>query len=152
MYDMSNYKLADLLDINHLQRLADSNLQASGLPMTIIDAVDNSVLVQAGWQDICLKFHRAHPCSQKRCIESEAQVYDRIVEGGAVQYRCQNGLWHVAMPIIVAKRHLGTMFLSQFLIAGEVPQREFFIKQAREFGYDLEAYLAALDSVQVFSL
>jgi hypothetical protein len=56
--------------------------------MSIIDTVDNSLLVQAGWQDICLKLHRAHLCSQKLCIESAAQVYDCITEGEAVQYHC----------------------------------------------------------------
>ena len=38
------------------------------------------------------------------------------------------------------------------LLEGEVPDREYFVKQAAEFGYDLESYLAALDRLRIFSV
>ncbi len=44
---MKDYRLGDLLDMKMLQRVADSNYSASGLPMTIIDAFDLSILVKA---------------------------------------------------------------------------------------------------------
>ena len=145
-----DYRLADLLDMSNIQTLADSNFQVSGLPMSIIDA-DNSILLRAGWTDICMKFHRANPASNQRCLESDVSAKEHLVEGRSHIYKCQNGLWNVAMPIMVAGRHLGTLFLSQFYFEGEVPEREFFIRQAREFGYDLDCYLEALDRLPVFS-
>ena len=149
---MHNYRLFELLDMSLIRRLAESNFRASGIPLSIIDAVDASILVRAGWTDICMKFHRAVPASNQRCLESGVLIGDRLVEGEAVRSKCKNGLWHMAIPIIVAKQHLATMYLAQFYFEGEVPEREYFINQGREFGYDMNAYLAALDQIPIFSV
>jgi diguanylate cyclase (GGDEF)-like protein/PAS domain S-box-containing protein len=148
---MNDYRLSELLDMTIIQTLAESNFRASGLPMSIIDALDTSILVSAGWQDICTKFHRANPVSHARCLESDAYVRDRLVDGETCQYKCKNGLWHIAMPIVVVGQHLATMFLTQFNFEGEGPDREFFIRQAHEFGYNLDSYLEALDRMPVFT-
>ncbi len=149
---MRDYRLSDLLDMAVIQKLADSNFHASGLPMSIIDTLDGSVLVQAGSQDVCTRFHRAHPLSAERCRQSDVAMTDRLTEGEFYRYRCKNGLNYFATPIVVAGRRLATMFLTQFFFEGETPEREHFIRQAREFGYDAASYLAALDRLPVFSI
>lgn len=148
---MSIYRLSELLDLTIVQKMADAHYRAAGMPTGIIDAIDGSILVGSGWQDICVKFHRANPVSLKRCQESDSYIKDRLVEGEACHYKCQNGLWDIGMPIVVAGYHLATMFLGQFFYEGEVPDREFFIRQAHELGFDIDEYLAALDRVPVFS-
>jgi diguanylate cyclase (GGDEF)-like protein/PAS domain S-box-containing protein len=145
------YRLSELLDMSMLQTLAESNFRAGGLPMSIIDAFDTSILVSAGWQDICTKFHRANPLSLARCVESDEHAKSCIPYGETYQYKCRNGLWHIATPVVVDGRHLATMFLTQFHFEGEGPDREFFIRQAHEFGYHLDGYLEALDNMPVFS-
>jgi ligand-binding sensor protein len=147
---MLEYRLSELLDVSILQKLADSNFSASGLPMSIIDAIDGTILVKAGWTGICTYFHRANPHSLEQCRISDRVVYDHP-EKTAHQYRCNNGLWHVAMPIVVAGRHLATLFLSQFWYEREIVDREHFINQGRVFEFDLDSYLAALDRLPVFS-
>ncbi|MBC8018957.1 MAG: PocR ligand-binding domain-containing protein, partial [Verrucomicrobia bacterium] len=104
---MSEYRLSDLLDMSIIQKLADSNFSASGLPMTITDPRDGTFLVKAGWPGICTYFHRVNPLSLEQCRISDKVINDHLDEG-AYQYRCNNGLWHIAMPIIVAGRHLAT--------------------------------------------
>jgi hypothetical protein len=42
---MTDYRLSDLLDMSLIQRLADSNFRASGIPISVIDAIDTSVIV-----------------------------------------------------------------------------------------------------------
>jgi|GEM_PF-1264834 len=148
---MDDFKLIDLIDIGMLQRLADSNFIASGLPMTIIDASDTSILVRAGWPDLCLKFHRVHPVSEARCRLSDSYVGEHLGEAEFLQYKCRNGMWHVAIPIVVSGRHLATLFLTQFFFEDEQPDKEFFTRQAAELGFDLDNYLAALDRTPVFS-
>jgi diguanylate cyclase (GGDEF)-like protein/PAS domain S-box-containing protein len=147
---MSEYRLSDLLDMSIIQKLADSNFSASKLPMTIIDAVDGTILVKSGWPGICTHFHRVNQQSQEQCRISDKVVKDHLNEG-AHQYRCNNGLWHIAMPILVAEQHLGTLFLTQFWFDWEVVDRQHFIDQARKFGYDLDSYLVELDRLPVFS-
>ncbi|MDD5168075.1 MAG: PocR ligand-binding domain-containing protein, partial [Syntrophales bacterium] len=148
---MSDYRLSDLLDLTIIQKMADAHYQAAGMPIGIIDAIDGSILVGSGWQDICVKFHRANPVSLQRCRESDSFIKDRLIEGEACHYKCKNGLWDIGMPIVVAGRHLATLFLGQFFYEGEAPDREYFIQLAHQFGFDVDDYLAALDRVPVFS-
>ncbi|MBI5604423.1 MAG: PocR ligand-binding domain-containing protein [Deltaproteobacteria bacterium] len=148
---MNDYRLSDLLDLTILQKMADAHYRAAGMPSGIIDAIDGSILVGSGWQDICVKFHRADPVSLQRCQESDNYIKDRLVQGEACHYKCKNGLWDIGVPIVVGGRHLATMFLGQFFYEGETPDRQFFIQLAHEFGFDVEDYLAALDRVPVFS-
>ncbi len=148
---MNEQKLADLIDISAVQKMANAHYRATGIPIGIIDAVDNTVLVGAGWQDICLLFHRVNPETRMRCEESDNFIKANLAEDTPCQYRCLNGLWDIGMPIIVAGRHLATMFLGQFIYEGEIPDRQFFIDQARQFNFPEDEYLAALDKVPVFS-
>jgi two-component system cell cycle sensor histidine kinase/response regulator CckA len=148
---MNNFRLSDLLDLTSIQKMADSHYRAASMPIGIIDAIDSSILVGAGWQDICSKFHRVHPESLKRCQESDDFIKDRLVRGQACSYKCKHGLWDIGIPIIVAGRHLATMFLGQFFYENEAPDRNFFTEQADRYGFDLDRYLQALDRVPVFS-
>ena len=148
---MHDYRLSDFLDLSILQKMADALHRATGMPIGVIDAGDGSILVASGWQDICVRFHRANPDSLQRCRESCDYAKDRPVEGKARRYKCKNGLWHISMPIVIDGRHLATMFLGQFFFENEAYDREFFISLAHEFGFDVDEYLAALDRVPVFS-
>jgi len=147
-------RLAQLLDMSVVQRLVEANFTTNGMPIGIVDG-DGSVLVGCGWQDICARFHRVHPQSLERCRKSDSSIQARISqspsEEGAHEYKCENGLRDIGIPIVVAGEHLATLFLGQFFYEGESPDREFFVGQARQFGYDEQAYLAALDRVPVFS-
>jgi len=145
------YRLADLVDLPLIQKMVDAHYRAAGMPMGIIDALDGSILVGAGWQEICVKFHRANPASRRRCEESDNYMKDHLAKGKTCAYKCANGLWDIGIPIIVADRHLATMFLGQFFYEGEAPDREFFKRQAREFGYATDDYLAALDKIPAFN-
>lgn len=149
-YKMENYRLSDLLDLAAVQKMADANYEATGIPTGLIDAIDNSILVGAGWQEICFNFHRTNEKSLKQCQASDNYIKDNLVKGEACHYKCKNGLWDIGIPIIVADRHLATLFLGQFFYKEEPLDRNFFIQQAKKFGYDLSGYLAAVDKVPIF--
>ncbi|UTF51917.1 PocR ligand-binding domain-containing protein [Desulfomicrobium sp. ZS1] len=106
-----------------------------------------AVLVAVGWQDICTKFHRVHPETACRCKESDIILTRNIEPGKYKLYRCQNGMWDVATPLIIGGEHVGNIFMGQFLFSDEEPDREVFRKQAITYGFNVEEYLAALDRV-----
>jgi signal transduction histidine kinase/CheY-like chemotaxis protein len=139
------------VDISVVQRLAEASFKANGMPTSIIDAHDASILVAFGWQDICLGFHRADPRASRRCRESDDLVNGHLSEPEPCEYQCKNGLRHIGIPVLIAGEHLATMFLSQFFYEGESPDRQIFVEQARLFGFDDASYLAALARVPVFS-
>ena len=142
-------RLSQLLDMSVVQRLAEANYKATGMPIGIIDALDGSILVGCGWQDICTYYHRADPRSLERCRESDDYIKNHLDPDAACEYTCKNGLRDIGIPIVVAGEHLATLFLGQFFYEDEAPDREFFVRQAEELGFDQRAYLAALDRVPV---
>ncbi len=148
---MNDYRLPDLLDMTMVQKLADANFRAGGLPMTLTDAFTLKSLVKSGWPGICRKFHRPNPRASARCLESGEIIKEHAGKAESFQYKCKNGLWHIGMPIVVAGRHLATLYLSQFWFDGEAPDREYFIRQARKFGIDPDDYLAELNQMPFFS-
>ena len=144
-------RLRELLDVGVLQRLTEANYKASGMPIGIIDATDGSALVSHGWQEICLLFHRVNALTLERCRESDRHIQDHLSDQAPCEYTCRNGLRDIGVPILVEGEHLATLFLGQFFYEGEAPDREFFVSQAREVGFDEGPYLAALERVPVFS-
>jgi len=148
---MKTHRISDLLDLSAIQKMAEAHYRATGMPVSIVDAVDDAVLINTAWQDICSRFHRVHPESLKRCRASDNYIKGHLFENKACRYKCQNGLWNIGIPISVAGRHLATLFLGQFFYEGELAEREVFIRQAREFGFDLNEYLAALDRVRILT-
>jgi PAS domain S-box-containing protein len=146
-------RFSDLVDIPTLHRVMESLWRASGLSAGVLEP-DGTVLVATGTQRICTEFHCRHPEGGRRCRQSEG-LTRKLMEGswlaeeGTFEYVCRNGLVEVAIPIVIEKRHLATLFLGQFLY--RPPDEKFFRAQAVRCGYDEEKYLEALREVPVFS-
>jgi PAS domain S-box-containing protein len=144
-----NYKLKDLLDIPRLQELLDSLDNIHSMPSAIVDT-EGTILTSTAWQDICTKFHRVHPATEKKCIESDRYIETRLDDTiPHVLYRCPMGLVDAATPIIIDGTHLGNVFIGQLFI--EPPDEAYFVTQARQYGFDEGAYLAAMRNVPVIS-
>lgn len=142
--------LRDLIDISSLQRLLDSLYAAAGIPSAVIDC-DGEILAGSGGQDICIKFHRAHPLCREQCRESDKTIIGRLTltAGHVQQITCPRGLTDVAIPLVIDGAHLANVFAGQFFLVP--PVRDYFRQQAMAFGFDEETYLAALDRVPVIS-
>ncbi len=146
---MDSWKLTDLIDVPQLQELLDLLFEAMAVPTAVLDA-EGTILTASGWQDICVKFHRANPICEGRCKKSDMYIARHLGQGEThVIYECANGLVDVANPILVDGIHVGTMFTGQFLF--DKPDEDFFRQQAREVGFDEAAYMEALARVPVVS-
>jgi PAS domain S-box-containing protein len=144
--DLGDLELADIIDVDEVQLLMNDFYTFAHIPMAVID-LNGVVLVGVGWQDICTRFHRVHPETCKYCIESDTQLTAAVPPGGYKLYKCKNNLWDVATPVIVGGQHVGNIFTGQFFFDDEPVDREFFRAQAEHYGFDEDAYLAALDRV-----
>jgi PAS domain S-box-containing protein len=149
---MTEYTFGQLIDVDQVRRLLESHHQLSGMAYGLLDNSENN-MVSVGWQEICTRFHRVHPVCSERCRESNAFIKAHLhdVGDGFLEYRCDNGMIDVAMPIVIEGRHLATFFAGHFFYDDAPPDRSFFLAQAREFGFDPDDYLAALDRAPVFS-
>ncbi|MRR08470.1 MAG: PAS domain S-box protein, partial [Deltaproteobacteria bacterium] len=150
---MTEISLAQLIDMDQIRSLLKAHHKITGICSAILDPEQN-ILVSEGWQDICTNFHRVHPVTCARCRESDAFVYQHLDEmtDGCLEYRCKNGLRDIAMPIIIDGSIVATFYTGQFLYDDDDELDEtFFRAQAAEFGFDEEAYLAALKDLSTFS-
>lgn len=143
---IKKYAVSELIDIGLLQQLLDSFYELTGIMHALLD-VDNNILSRTGWTDICLNFHRVCEETEKRCKISDSYIGDHLHDGPYVKYRCLNGLIDYATPIVVEGQHLATIYMGQIL--NEPPDEEYFRRQAREFGYDEDAYIQALGKVNI---
>lgn len=143
---VEHLELSDIFDTGAIQSLMEDFYKLAHIPMAIID-LKGKVLVGVGWQEICLKFHRIHPETCKHCIESDTQLSASVPPGEFKLYKCKNNMWDVVTPIMVGGQHVGNFFTGQFFFEDEPTDSEFFRMQARQYGFDEEEYLAALEKV-----
>ena len=143
-------ELNDILDVESLQSVIDSFNELTGYGISIADLKGN-VLVSAGINRICAEFHRSNPESVKNCVRSDTELSTGVEPGVFKTYKCLNNMWEVVTPLIVGDRHLGNLFLGQFIFEDEIPDYEIFKKQAKTFGFDETDYLKALDEAPRFS-
>ena len=139
--------LGELLKATEIQQLFESYYNLINIPVAIID-LNANVLLSSRWQRICTQFHRVHPTTCSRCIESDTQLATQLQEGKTYSiYACRNGLTDCASPIIIEGKHIANVFIGQFLL--KEPDEARFRRQAEEFGFDTTDYLAALHEVPV---
>ena len=144
--DLGELELADIIDVPAVQSLMEKFHQITGMLSAIVDS-NGKVLVEIGWQDICKKFHRCHPETQKNCIESDITLSRVAAPGRFKSYRCKNGMWDMSTPIVVSGHHMGNIYFGQFIYSDEKPDVEEFRSQARRYGFDEAEYLATLNRV-----
>ena len=148
--DLGNLELADIIDTPGIQAIMDDFYALTRIGVAVID-LNGKVLVATGWQDICTRFHRVHPDTLRNCIESDTLLSRGAAPGTFKGYYCKNHLWDISTPIVVGGKLLGHLFLGQFFYDDVQPDEETFRRQARQFGFDEAAYLAALDRVPRWS-
>lgn len=137
--------LAALVDAPTLQSMMDDFYVITNIPMALLD-LEGSVIVGAGWQDACTRFHRANEQTCAHCIASDTILTAEIDAGEMRLYKCRNGMWDAATPILIGGRRVGNLFTGQFFFDDETVDLEFFRDQARRYGFEEKAYLAAIES------
>lgn len=145
-----SYSFSEIIDTAVLQEVADHLFTMAGIPIGIID-VDGTVHVQAGWQSICVDFHRKNPITFKQCQESDSYIKEHLHDGGYISYKCKNNLWDIAFPIVVENQHFATLFVGQFFYEGEEPDYVYFKNQAARFGFNTAEYIDAVKKAPVFT-
>ncbi len=148
--DLGDLELSDIVDTEILQSLLEDFHQLTGILGAILD-VSGKVLIAVGWQDICTKFHRCNPESLKNCLESDTILTQGVPAKSFKLYRCKNNMWDMVTPLFIGERHVGNVFIGQFIFEDEEPDIELFRSQARRFNFDEPAYLEALKRVPRFS-
>lgn len=148
--DIGKLDLTDIIDVQAIQLLMDHFYKLTNIGIAVID-LEGKVLVATGWQDICTRYHRIHPETCQFCIESDLELTRDVTPGTFKIYRCKNNMWDMATPINVGGKHLGNVFLGQFLFEDETIDYDLFREQARRYSFPEDEYIAALDRIPRWS-
>lgn len=143
-----DYRFTDLVDIEKFRNMLQSFYEATGILHGLVDH-ENNIISAIGWQEACTDFHRLNPRSNARCMESNCYLAEHLNDASFVGSACKNGLMDYATPIVIEGRQLATLYFGQLL--HEPPDMAFFRNQARECGFDEDAYLAAIRKVPVIA-
>jgi signal transduction histidine kinase len=146
--EADSFTIEDILDIPRLSGLFENFSKSTGLTTSMVSFPDQKLLIATGWRRICTDFHRCCPSSATHCHQSNVELTSRLTDLRELNIMpCSNGLVDGATPIVIRGRHLASLATGQVLMAG--PDRDRFVAQAGTHGYDVDAYLAALDQVPV---
>ncbi|MEW5761990.1 MAG: PocR ligand-binding domain-containing protein [Bacillota bacterium] len=141
--------LSELVDLAAFQQLQDDFSLATGIATSLMDHT-GEVLTRSGWSDLCLFFHRQAAPAHARCRKSDRELAAAAARAREPVVRvCIHGLGVAAAPIFVAARHVATLYLSQVFFG--TPDEAYYRRLAQKFGFDEEAYLAAVRRVPVVS-
>ena len=146
--------LASLIDLQRVQRMCDGLSAAFDIGLAVLDPAGN-VLIASGWQGMSTQFHREHEETLRGCHESDQRINRRLIEGLDASehyaYKCANGLWDVAFPLVVAGEHIANIYTGQFFFDDDDVDPQVFAERARRLGFNEGAYLEALARVPVIS-
>ncbi|GEM_PF-850607 len=144
-----DYKLQDLIDIGLFQTLLDRLNKLFPFPSSITDRQGN-ILTATAWQEVCVRFHRINPQSEKECKLSDQYISEHLHEANPmIIYRCPHGMIDCAAPITIDGKHLGNIFAGQIFL--EKPDYEYFRRQSATYGFEEDAYLEAIRKVPIWN-
>lgn len=149
--DSENICFSDLIDPQFLQEMMTKFYKATRIPIGIIDVAGN-IIAGTGWQKICTHFHRVNPDSCQNCSESDNFITNHLFDDVPyIQYKCKNGIWDCAVPIVARDIHLATLFVGQFIYDDEQIDEKFFRNQAKKFSFDEREYIDSLRDMRIFT-
>lgn len=143
------YLLEDLLDITALKKVLTNFYEFSEVPVTLINSAGRP-LISIGWIDICTKFHRKNSFSSAKCSESDSELFNSMLkENSQILKRCSNGLLELGSKITIDNDFMGSIIVGQFLT--EKPDINFFMEQARNYGFNEPEYILAVKKIPLIS-
>jgi len=139
-------KVLDYVDFDRVNTLLEDVNKFTGFVTAILD-LEGKILSSSGWKSICVDFHRANPKTRQNCLLSDTELSTKSKNNKFNLHKCHNGLYDAAVPIIIKDEHVANLFTGQFFF--EKPSTSYFLKQAKKYGFDEEAYMKALNQVPI---
>ncbi|GMB01158.1 PocR ligand-binding domain-containing protein [Pelosinus sp. IPA-1] len=148
--DLSEVKLADVIDLEFLQRFQDDFAKGVGLASVTVDPDGTPVTKPSSYTRFCMDYTHSTECGDKRCAESHRKGGEEAARTGKpVIYECHAGLIDFAAPIMLEGRQIGTILGGQVLT--DVPNDSKYRKIAQEIGVDEDGYVEAVQEIRKLS-
>ena len=142
--------LRAIINAEEIQSIMDDFHSLTKMVTAVLDLKGN-IIEATGWQDICTKFHRIHPQTALNCTESDLFLVKNLKPGQYIEYKCKNGLMDVVTPLYVGAEHLGNIYTGQFFYDDDPVDEDFFVQQAKTYGFDPASYMDAFRRIPRYS-
>lgn len=148
--DLTTLKLADVIDIDFLQRFQDDFAKGVGLASVTVDTDGTPVTIPSSYTRFCMDYTHSTECGDKRCAESHRKGGEEAARAGKpVVYECHAGLIDFAAPIMLEGRQIGTILGGQVLT--DAPNDAKYRKIAKEIGVDEDGYVESVQEIRKLS-
>ncbi|MCH5342954.1 MAG: PocR ligand-binding domain-containing protein [Acetatifactor sp.] len=132
-------KIQDFTDMVKFEEIMSNWAKATGLATVAVGADGKYISASYNFTDFCMKLTRGSEEGRRRCEQCDRD--------GKGVYVCHAGLIDFGIDLMINGEKVGSVIGGQVL--PENPDKEKFAKVAREIGVDEDAYLKALDKVNV---
>ncbi|MDR3595383.1 PocR ligand-binding domain-containing protein [Clostridium sp.] len=147
---LESINLSDILDINLLQKFQDDFAKNFGISCITFDTNGKPLTKVSNPTEFCEKYTRCSKIGNSRCNQCDLDGLKQSIETGKVFiYKCHTGLVDFAVPIIIARKHLGGIYGGQ--VAYEKLEENIIRKISRELGIDENEYLTSANKVNIIS-
>lgn len=148
---MTEIKLTDIVNQRFLQELQEAFAEALGMACIIIDQKGNPITEPSRFTEFCMVHNRGCQKGNDRCIRSDIKGSEQsAISCKPAIYKCENGLFDFASPIIIENNQIGAILGGQVL--SEEPDEAIFFKIAKDIGIDPITYITALKEVPIIPL
>ena len=144
------YQFSELVDTQSISSLFRDFFRTTGLRCDIFTLGGEALTSSSNWVTVCMEFHRKHPLSNQRCIESDTNVLNSLLgDRDYCIYVCRNGMIDAGARVMVGGEHVANILLGQLFC--DEPDLQWFRRQALDLGFDEHAYLEAIGRVPVLT-
>ncbi|MBP2630313.1 MAG: histidine kinase [Firmicutes bacterium] len=148
--NLSNIRLADVIDTNLLQHFQDDFAKGVGVASITVDLEGKPVTKPSNYTRFCLDYTHSTACEDNRCAKSHMHGGQEAARlGKPIIYECHAGLIDFAAPIILEGQHIGTILGGQVLT--NIPNEKKCRKIAKEIGVDETGYIEAVKEIRQLS-
>jgi signal transduction histidine kinase/CheY-like chemotaxis protein len=141
--------LAELVDVDKLQRLQDAFASATGVASIITDTRGLPITRASNFSSFCNDVVRGTAKGLANCMRSDAELGKPNLSGPIMRPCLSAGLWDGGASIFAGGFHVANWLIGQ--VRNEAQREDVLLAYARDIGADEEAFRQALSKVVVMS-
>ncbi|MGC4065134.1 MAG: PocR ligand-binding domain-containing protein [Polyangiaceae bacterium] len=141
--------LAELVDVDKLQRLQDAFANATGVASIITDTSGIPITRASNFSTFCQDVVRGTEKGLANCMRSDAELGRPNLSGPIMRPCLSAGLWDGGASIFAGGYHIANWLIGQ--VRNEAQKDEVLLAYARDIGADEDAFREALAKVVVMS-
>ena len=146
----SDIELADIFDIEGLQRMQDLFSDATGVASLITHPDGTPITRPSNFTHLCNDIIRKTEKGCANCFKSDAIIGKQNPSGSNVQLCLSGGLWDAGASITVGGKHIANWLIGQ--VRNEKTDIQRMIQYASEIGANTTDFMEALAEVPVMSV